>query len=159
MECIRIRQVHRPAGGINVTTFVDREHALEAHQAILDFLEFQNHLRALEESGLAVASRLGLEGASAKRFAHALAERFITDPKSGGGFAQWLAEMPVEPLSPVFTQGPLSDPLKAAASSQSWVEFVISQIFLLFSAAKLSPPEDAAPSDDVIAQTGAQPPH
>jgi hypothetical protein len=128
-----------------VTTFIDRDHAIEAHQAVLDFLEFQNQLRRIEELGLAMAARLGLGDAESRRFAESFVDQFITEPNGGADRGRWAVQMEPPAAIADAARDPHHPVWTTEYPKQSWAEFVISQIFQLFTAKPLIA-EEAVPA-------------
>lgn len=62
-----------------MTTFADREHAIEAHFASLELAAFRERSRRCQTLGLKLAGALNLRGADAHEFALNVGERCIRE--------------------------------------------------------------------------------
>jgi hypothetical protein len=123
--------------------FIEREHAIEAHQALTDLAEFQTNLHRQKELGLRLAKIAGLDEAAAQRLATDLAEHFCDDPNAGSlkayidaALARNLAHLPEADIRAAME--PLGGPDQTVPASslrdrtRGWISFVISQLLMLF---------------------------
>jgi hypothetical protein len=124
-----------------MTTFADREHAIEAHFASLELAAFRERSRRCQTLGLKLAGALNLRGADAHEFALAVGERCIRE-RSEAAIYRILADVLTArgvPLSaadidrlarPTGRQdadGPVID-----EPTRTWIEFVTSELLSLF---------------------------
>jgi hypothetical protein len=119
-----------------MTTFADREHAIEAHYALIELAEFRDRLRRYTEAGLILAERQGLRDADATAFASALAQLCVSEPARGADLERLMVEIARQPVT-ALASAPRSTATDGTISMtdyahQSWGEFVFSQLFLLF---------------------------
>lgn len=124
-----------------MTTFADREHAIEAHHAILELARFQDRLHRYKALGLTVARRLGLRGQTAEFYAARLAERCVLEPNDQRLCMRLAIELAVQgvDLSPwdigrIVAAGaePAHPALTSDEPGRSWVAFVMGQLLMLF---------------------------
>jgi len=123
-----------------VTSFIDRENAIEAHYAILELAAFQERLHAYKALGLRVATRLGLQGSEAQQFAVKFAEHIGVE--NDDVRARIIAELnrydlhlsPAELRDLILADGTAEHVQKVGPSHRSWVEYLISQLMMLFGA-------------------------
>ena len=131
-----------------MTTFTDREHAIEAHYAAVELSAFRDHLHRCKELGLTLAARANLQGDAAREFALKLAERCAGEASRENVYrygAEALAERGVK-LSEDEIRGliPAGGAVLAAniapPPGESWVAFVTHELMALFSTDHPIPP-------------------
>jgi hypothetical protein len=119
-----------------VTTFADREHSIEAHQALLELSEFQDRYRTARAFGLVIATRVGLGQADREGFAAAVAESSVSDPAYRLVCERWAAALDqdtvVKTTNSHATDARHGAGAPDASTNESWPEFVIAQLFQLF---------------------------
>jgi hypothetical protein len=129
-----------------MTTFNDREQAIEAHYAALELTVFREHFDAARTVGQHIASRLGLTDTNAGRFAVKFAERYVVERADlsayDGMIADILALQTGDTEMPAGTGPDMNSP--TPYSDRPWVEFVMGQMLLLFGADGTGP---AAPAE------------
>jgi hypothetical protein len=119
-----------------MTTFHDREQAIEAHYAALELAAFREHSAAAKQFGLRVAAYLRITGDAAVHFAIAFAEKSVVERADMSAFGEAIEAILREDLEAA-RQGPAvvapnTNPLPPFVD-RPWVEFVAGQMFLLFS--------------------------
>jgi len=135
-----------------MTTFADREHAIEAHYALLELTAFRDRLHRYKDLGLRLAVRLGLRGIEAERLALELALRFAAEPIDERLCSSLAAELPwpdftSSDIGHVATADDMLEHVDSALTPpRSWVEFVIAQLLMLFG---MSPAELKAGAKDI----------
>jgi hypothetical protein len=131
-----------------MTSFTDREHAIEAHHALLELGAFEDRSHRFKELGFRLAARLGMHGSDAERFMAGLAELSIVEPAddelrrylAAELARQGLSVSPAEIRRLVLPDGPSEQSaLPASPPGRSWVEFVMTQLLLLFGAESFGP--------------------
>jgi hypothetical protein len=131
-----------------MTTFNDREQAIEAHYAALELAVFTEHVAAAKLFGLRVAAYLGITDAAATDFATGFAEKSIVeraDMSAYGEAIEAVLQQDLEAARQVPAVAvPDANPLSFA--DRPWVEFVAGQMFLLFSPNRTEPGTAAQPS-------------
>ena len=115
-----------------MTTFTDREQALEAQYAASLLAIFRENLAAAKLVGRHIAARSGMAEPDAERFAVEFAEKYVIERADMSAYDEMIAE--------ILTQEPAAggakmDPLTPYAD-RPWVEFVMGQMLLLFGADK-----------------------
>jgi hypothetical protein len=119
-----------------MTTFSDRELAIEAHYAALELTVFREHFDAARTVGQHIASRLGMTDTKAGRFAVEFAERYVVERADmsayDGMIAEILALKTGEPERRAGAGPDMNSPTPYA--DRPWVEFVMGQMLLLFGA-------------------------
>jgi hypothetical protein len=117
-----------------MTTFSDRELAIEAHYAALELAVFREHFNAATTVGQHIASRLGLIDREAERFAVEFAEGYVVERADMSAYDDMIAEiLALKPDETETRAGPdMNSPTPYA--DRPWVEFVMGQMLLLFGA-------------------------
>jgi hypothetical protein len=119
-----------------MTTFTDREQALEAHFAALELAVFREHFEAAKIVGRHIAARSGLTEPEAGRFAVEFAEKYVIERADMSAYDEVIAEIltqETDAAGRTATGGPgMNSPTPYA--DRPWVEFVMGQMLLLFSA-------------------------
>lgn len=124
-----------------MTTFIEREHAIEAHFASLELAAFRARSRRCQTLGLKLAGALNLRGADAHEFAANVGERCIREG-SDEAIYRVLADMLTargvklsaadiyrlaRPTGRQDAGGPVTgEPIR------TWIEFVTSELLSLF---------------------------
>lgn len=123
-----------------VTTFADREHAIEAHYAQLELAAFRERAHRHKRLGFHFAVRLNLHGAEGRLFARKLSERCVEEPSDENlyhlladelgrrGLAMSEAGVRHMALSSGADRSATITPLPG----QSWIEFVTTELLSLF---------------------------
>ena len=124
-----------------MTTFTDRENAIEAHFAVLELARFRDRLRRYKQLGLIAARHLGLHGPNAEIYAVRMAERCIAEPDDERLCRRLAIEVgalginlsPAE-ISRIVAAGPEPDQPIAVPEEpkRSWVGYVMAQLMMLF---------------------------
>jgi hypothetical protein len=131
-----------------MTTFNDREQAIEAHYAALELTVFTEHVAAAKLFGLRVAAYLGITDADAADFATGFAEKSIVeraDMSAYGEAIEAVLQQDLEAARQVpAVVVPDANPLPFV--DRPWVEFVAGQMFLLFSPNRAEPNTAVQPS-------------
>jgi len=124
-----------------MTTFAEREHAIEAHFATLELAAFRERSRRCQTLGLKLAGALHLRGADAHEFAIGVGDRCIreasdeaiyrtmADVLTARGIALSAADIHqlARPGNRLDAGGPIIDePIR------TWIEFVASELLSLF---------------------------
>ncbi|HVN30084.1 MAG TPA: ATPase inhibitor subunit zeta, partial [Candidatus Binataceae bacterium] len=76
-----------------MTTFVDREQAIEAHYALLELAVFRDRLHRYKELGYSLAAGLDLHRIDAERLAIEVAQGCVSDPIDGNVCSRLATEM------------------------------------------------------------------
>jgi hypothetical protein len=125
-----------------MTTFNDRELAIEAHYAALKLAVFTEHVAAAKLFGLRVAAYLGITGDAAVHFATGFAEKSVVeraDMSAYGEAIEAILQQDLEAVRQVTAIAvPAANPLLPFVD-RPWVEFVAGQMFLLFSPNRTEP--------------------
>jgi hypothetical protein len=115
-----------------MTTFTDREQALEAQYAASLLAVFRENLAAAKTVGRHIASRLGMTEPDTERFAVEFAEKYVIERADMSAYDDIIAE--------ILTQEPDAGGSKVIPftpyADRPWVEFVMGQMLLLFGADK-----------------------
>jgi len=113
-----------------MTTFNDREQALEAHYAALQLAVFREHFAAAKTVGRHIAARSGMTEPEAGHFAVEFAEKYVIERADMSAYDEIIAE--------ILTQEPDAGSSKVSPftpyADRPWVEFVMGQMLLLFGA-------------------------
>jgi hypothetical protein len=119
-----------------MTTFNDREQAIEAHYAALELAVFREHFEAAKMVGWHIAERSGVTEPEAGRFAVDFAEKYVIERADMSAYDGMIAEILALETGDTdigHGTGPdLNSPTPYA--DRPWVEFVMGQMFLLFGA-------------------------
>ncbi len=125
-----------------MTAFSDREHAIEAHFAARELATFRERARRYRRLGFRLAALLDLRGEAARRFAVQLSQQCIAEPSDENtyrrmanelgrlGFA--LSDDDVRHIAltgggKIGPDAPVTPPPR-----RSWVEFVTTELLVLF---------------------------
>jgi hypothetical protein len=119
-----------------MTTFTDREQALEAHYAALQLAVFREHFEAAKIVGRHIAARSGLTEPEAGRFAVEFAEKYVIDRADMSAYDEIIAEILTEETGAVRRIAAGGPDMNAPTpyADRPWVEFVMGQMLLLFGA-------------------------
>ena len=126
-----------------MTTFTDRENAMEAHYALLELAAFKERLHLYKKIGLRVAARLNMADSAAQEFSANFAERLGTQIGNDALWVRVSAELARQgiPLADAEVRRlVLVDEREAEGSEamtpaqRSWMEFVVVQLIILFGA-------------------------
>jgi hypothetical protein len=132
-----------------MTTFYDRELAIEAHYAALELAAFREHSAAAKQFGLRVAAYLGITGDAAAHFAISFAEKSVVERADMNAFGEAIEAILRQDLEAArqvpAVVVPVTNPLMPFVD-RPWVEFVAGQMFLLFSPNRTEPSTAARPS-------------
>jgi hypothetical protein len=125
-----------------MTTFNDREQAIEAHYAALELAVFTEHVAAAKLFGARVAAYLGMADGVATQFATGFAQKSVVERADMSAYAEAIEAVMQQDLEaarqvPAVTV-PDANPLSPFVN-QPWVEFVAGQMFLLFSPDRTEP--------------------
>ena len=115
-----------------MTTFTDREHALEAQYAASLLAVFRENLAAAKLVGRHIAARSGMAEPDAERFAVEFAEKYVIERADMSAYDEIIAEVLAQEPD---AGGSKANPLTPYAD-RPWVEFVMGQMLLLFGADK-----------------------
>jgi hypothetical protein len=130
-----------------MTTFVDREHALEAHFASLELSAFRERSRRCQRLGLKLAGILDLRGPDARLLALEVGERCVLQPSDEDiykSIAEVLSERGVPLTATEVHQLASAKTVKTKVDPaidlprRSWVEFVTSELLSLFGLNRLT---------------------
>jgi pterin-4a-carbinolamine dehydratase len=124
-----------------MTTFTDREHALEAHYAAQLLAMFREQFAAAKQFGFRIAAHLGVDEAETELFAIKFAERSVVERADMSEYADAIAalmQMDAEAAERA-AHHPDTEPATPYAN-RPWVEFVAGQMLLLFGSAKAEAP-------------------
>ena len=126
-----------------MTTFNDREQALEAHYAAQLLAMFREQFAAAKQFGFRIADHLNVDEAEAELFAIKFAERSVVERADMSEYADAIAALMQKDAD---AAARAAHPENAATpyANRPWVEFVAGQMLLLFGSAKVEPP--AAPA-------------
>jgi hypothetical protein len=119
-----------------MTTFNDREQALEAHYATLQLAIFREHFEAAKTVGRHIAARAGLIEPDAGRFAIEFAEKYVIERADMSAYDEMIAEIltqETDSAGRTAIGGPARNVFSPYAD-RPWVEFVMGQMLLLFGA-------------------------
>ncbi len=118
-----------------MTTFTDRELALEAHYAAQLLAAFREQFAAAKQFGFRLAAYLKVDDADAELFAIKFAERSVVERADVSEYAEAIAALmqqdadAAERLVHHMEKNPLTP-----YANRPWVEFVAGQMLLLFGA-------------------------
>jgi hypothetical protein len=131
-----------------MTTFADREHAIEAHYAARELAAFRERARRYRRLGFRLAALLNLHGKEARRFAVRLSEQCIGEPSDEGAYRRMAKELAGRGLGlsgtdvrGIALSGRKAVPVAtiAAAPRRSWIEFVTTELLALFTGNSRAP--------------------
>jgi hypothetical protein len=116
-----------------MTTFTDREHALEAHYAAQLLAAFREQFAAAKQLGFRLASHLGVDAAEAELFAIKFAERSVVERADVSEYADAIAALIQQDAEAAAPAAHHADAHPATPyANRPWVEFVAGQMLLLF---------------------------
>ncbi len=124
-----------------MTTFADREQAIEAHYAALELAAFRARTHSYTRLGFRLAKLLHLHGAEARLFAFELSRRCADEPSDETIYRRMAEELALRGLDlsdaqlrnmalAVKVRGSNSE---IAEAQESWPAYVTEQLFALFS--------------------------
>jgi hypothetical protein len=125
-----------------MTTFADREQAIEAHYAAQELVAFRERMHRYTRLGVRLAKALHLHGADARLFALELSRRCAEEPSDEAIYRRMADELTLRGLDLSHTQlrgmalaGKVGggNAEIAAAAQESWPAYVTDQLFSLFS--------------------------
>ena len=124
-----------------MTTFTDRELALEAHYAAQLLAMFREQFAAAKQFGFRIADHLGVDEAKAELFAIKFAERSVVERADMSEYADAIAALMQKDAEAAADAARHSDKESATPyANRPWVEFVAGQMLLLFGSAKVEAP-------------------
>ncbi|MDB5392839.1 MAG: hypothetical protein JWM91_345 [Rhodospirillales bacterium] len=131
-----------------MTTFADREHAIEAHYALLELVAFRERARRHKRLGIRLAARLNLHGADGRLFAVSLSERCADEPSDESLYRRMADELGLRGLTVsdadirhlALSGGSPGRSAFVAPPVRPWVEFVTAELLSLFGDARQQPP-------------------
>ena len=129
---MRVRGATEPCGE-NMTTFTDRELALEAHYAAQLLAAFREQFAAAKQFGFRLAAYLKVDEADAELFAIKFAERSVVERADVSEYADAIAalmQQDAEAAERLAHRTVKESPTPYA--NRPWVEFVAGQMLLLF---------------------------
>ena len=127
-----------------MTTFTDREQALEAHYAAQLLAMFREQFAAAKQFGFRIAAHLDVDEAEAELFAIKFAERSVVERADMSEYADAIAVLMQKDAEAAALAA--HHPHKESATpyaNRPWVEFVAGQMLLLFGSAKMEAPTSA----------------
>jgi len=119
--------------GENMTSFTDREHALEAHYAAQLLTAFREQFAAAKQFGFRIAAYVGVAEADSELFAIKFAERSVVERTDVSEYAEAIAalmQQDAEAAEHLSRHAEKDSPTPYA--NRPWVEFVAGQMLLLF---------------------------
>jgi hypothetical protein len=127
--------------GIIMTTFADREHAIEAHYMTRELAAFRERSRRNRRLGFRLAALFNLHGKEAWRFGVQLSGQCINDPSEESTYRRMVHELARQGLRlsdghlrRIAVAGGAAGPGVPAATNpeQPWIEFVTTELLALF---------------------------
>jgi hypothetical protein len=116
-----------------MTTFTDRELALEAHYAAQLLAAFREQFAAAKRFGFRLAGYLEVDEADAELFAIKFAERSVVERADVGEYADAIAALMQQDAEAAERQARHAKEESATPyANRPWVEFVAGQMLLLF---------------------------
>src|SRR5579859_4964521 len=116
-----------------MTTFTDREHALEAHYAAQLLTAFREQFAAAKQFGFRIAAFVGVDEAKAELFAIKFAERSVVERADVSEYADAIAALMQKDAEAAAAAAHQADQHSATPyANRPWVEFVAGQMLLLF---------------------------
>lgn len=122
-----------------MTTFNDRELALEAHYAAQLLVAFREQFASAKQFGFRLADYLKIDAAEAELFAIKFAERSVVERADVSEYADAIAALMQKDAEVAARAAPPENQATPYAN-RPWVEFVAGQMLLLFGSAKVAPP-------------------
>ena len=124
-----------------MTTFTDRELALEAHYAAQLLAMFREQFAAAKQFGFRIATHLGVDEAEAELFAIKFAERSVVERTDMSEYADPIAALVQQDAEAAERLAHAHDhDSPTPYANRPWVEFVAGQMLLLFGSAKVETP-------------------
>jgi hypothetical protein len=119
-----------------MTSFTDREQALEAHYAALQLAIFREHFEAAKTVGRHIATRSGMTEPDTERFAVDFAEKYVVERADMSAYDDIIAEILMQETDRTGRRAPGGPDMNASTpyADRPWVEFVMGQMLLLFGA-------------------------
>jgi hypothetical protein len=119
-----------------MTTFTDREQALEAQYAASLLAVFREHFAAAKLVGQHIASRSGMMEPDAGRFAVEFAEKYVVERTDMSAYDDMIAEILTQETDMAGRSTPGGSDMNSPTpyADRPWVEFVMGQMLLLFGA-------------------------
>jgi len=119
--------------GDDMTTFNDRELALENHYAAQLLAAFREQFAAAKQFGFRLAGHLGIDEVDAELFAIKFAERSVVERADVSEYAEPIAALMQQDAEAVERPAHHADHEAATPyANRPWVEFVAGQMLLLF---------------------------
>ena len=116
-----------------MTTFNDREHALEAQYAARLLAEFKEHFAAAKQFGFRIADHLDVRADDRERFALSFAERSVVERADMSEYGAAINAVLADDAKPAEVQSDRPDfNSPTPYTNRPWVEFVAGQMLLLF---------------------------
>jgi hypothetical protein len=141
-----------------MTSFSDREQALEAHYAALQLAVFREHFDAAKTVGQHIASRRGMAEPHAGRFAVEFAEKYVVERADMSAYDDIIAEILTQEtgMAGRSASGGPDRNSPTPYADRPWVEFVMGQMLLLFGADRAGPgaAESSAPASVAASPVG-----
>ena len=129
---MRVRGATEPYGE-NMTTFSDRELALEAHYAAQLLAAFREQFAAAKQFGFRIATYAGVAEADAELFAIKFAERSVVERADVSEYAEAIAALMQQDAEAAEHLANRAEKDSATPyANRPWVEFVAGQMLLLF---------------------------
>jgi hypothetical protein len=133
-----------------MTTFADREHALEAYYAAGELAAFRERSRRYRHLGIRLAGMSKLHGKEARQFILWLGQQCIEEPSDEAAYRRMAAELEHlgvklshEDIRQIAAGGKARwESHRTPAHEPSWIEFVTSELLALFA---LTPEETERP--------------
>jgi hypothetical protein len=123
-----------------MTTFTDREQALEAHYAAQLLAMFREQFAAAKQFGFRIAAHIGVDEAEAELFAIKFAERSVVERADMSEYSDAVAALMQKDADasarPDHTEANAHTPY----ANRPWVEFVAGQMLLLFGSTRVEAP-------------------
>jgi hypothetical protein len=120
-----------------MTTFTDREHALEAHYAAQLLTMFREQFAAGKQFGFRIATYLGVDEGEAELFAIKFAERSVVERADMSEYADAISALMQQDADAAAHAAHHPDKQSATPyANRPWVEFVAGQMLLLFGSSR-----------------------
>lgn len=127
-----------------MTTFNDRELALEAHYAAEQLAMFREQFAAAKQFGFRLAEHLKVDKADAELFAIKFAERSVVERADVSEYGDAIAALMQQDAEAAERSAHAPDAESATPyANRPWVEFVAGQMLLLFGSTKVQAPATA----------------
>ena len=120
-----------------MTTFIDRELALEAHYAAQLLAAFREQFAAAKQFGFRIAAYLGVDEADAAPFAIRFAERSVVERADMSEYTDAVAALMQQDAEAAARLANHADAQSTTPyADRPWVEFVAGQMLLLFGSSR-----------------------